>query len=140
MKKKIISVISVALVAVVLVAALVACGPASNPDKALSALKDNGYTAAKDDTVVPAVLRGLGVKDIDCVVSGTNVSDESVESVTIVYFTSSDAANAAWSDVREYATKKNSSENNGDPDTDFVINKSGKMIYYGTSAGVKAAR
>ncbi len=140
MKKKIISVISVALVAVVLVAALVACGPASNPDKALSALKDNGYTAAKDDTVVPAALTLLGVKGIDCVVSGTNVSDESVESVTIVYFTSSDAANEAWSTVRKYATEKNSSDNKGDPDTDFVINKSGKMIYYGTSAGVKAAR
>ena len=137
MKKKIISVISVALVAVVLVAALVACGPASNPDKALSALKDNGYTAAKDDTVVPAALT---LKGIDCVVSGTNVSDESVESVTIVYFTSSDAANEAWSTVRKYATEKNSSDNKGDPDTDFVINKSGKMIYYGTSAGVKAAR
>lgn len=139
MKKKIFAVISVVLVAVVLVAALVACGPASDPEKALSALKDNGYKAAKDSTVVPTALALLGVKGIDCVVSGTSVNDESVETVTIVYFINSDAATDAWSKVKEYAEKQDKSDKEK-KESDFVVKKSGKMIYYGTSAGVKAAR
>lgn len=91
--KKFAKIAAVALVVVLSLAAFVACGPNSDPEKAISALKKNGYTAAKDDTVIPAALRLLGVK-VDSVVTGTKTSGEGdnakIDHVTIIYFASAD--------------------------------------------------
>ena len=58
MKKTIVRILALSLVAIMMCFALVACdAPNADPDKALEALKDNGVTwAVKDDTVTPGLL------------------------------------------------------------------------------------
>ncbi|MCH5157188.1 MAG: hypothetical protein J1G02_04860 [Clostridiales bacterium] len=137
--KKFAKITAVALVAIMALALLVACGPASDPQKAIDALKKHEYTAAKDTTLVPAALTLAGVKGVDAVVSGSKTVKDGdknkVESVTIVYFTDSAAAKDAWAKVEEYAKKDNK-----DNDSDWTVKQSGAMIYWGTSAAIKAAR
>ena len=134
--KKFVKVLALTLVLVMSVAMLASCGaPNKDPEKALEALKENEYTAAKDSTIIPVALALVGVKDIDCVVSGTAKIDDKLEHVTIIYFEDKDAAEAAWEKVQEYAEDKKSDE-----DTDWVIKKSGAMIYFGTKDAVKAAK
>jgi len=131
--KKAMKLLALSLVLVMMVAALASCGgPAADSDDALAALKENDYSAAKDTLIVPTALKLLGVDDIDSVVSGTNKDGEHI---TIVYFEDKDAANGAWEKVKEYAEDKKD-----DDDSDWVIKKSGAMIYWGTSAAVKAAK
>ena len=107
--KKFAKIAALALVVVMSLAMLVACAPNSNPDKALEALKKNGYTAAKDANVVPAALTLVGVKGVDTVISGTKSSgegdDAKVDHVTVIYFASADQAKAAWDKVKSYAEK-----------------------------------
>lgn len=136
--KKTIRLIAVAMVAVMLCLSLASCGgPNADPDKALEALKDNGITlAAKDTTIVPLALKLLGVDGIDCVVSGTGKIDDAYAHATVIYFDEAEDANDAWEKVEEYANKQKDDEA-GD---DWVCKKSGKMIYYGTKAGIKAAK
>ena len=134
--KKFAKITAVVLVAVLALAALVACGPASDPDKAVAALKKHEYAAAKD-TIIAGALKLVGV-NTEAVVKGTKTvkdGDKSkLETVTIVYFTDSAAAKNAWSKVEEYAKKDK------DNDSDWTIKQSGAMIYWGTSAAIKAAR
>ena len=137
--KKFAKIAALALIVVMSLTMLVACAPNSNPDKALEALKKNGYTAAKDANVVPAALTLVGVKGVDTVISGTKSSgegdDAKVDHVTVIYFASADQAKAAWDKVKSYAEKEEDSK-----DSDWTITQSGKMIYYGTKAGIAAAR
>ena len=136
MKRTILRIVALALVAVMSCAMLVSCGgPASDPDKALEALKDNDYAAAKDSTVTPAILKAIGVDGVDCVVSGTNKDGETV---TIVYFDEKDDVNDAWEDVEKIMEKITDKEDR--EDSDWVCKKSGKMIYFGTKTAVKAAK
>ena len=133
--KKAFRILALSLVLVTLVAALASCGgPAADPDDALAALKENDYLAAEDSVVIPTALRVAGVKGIDTVVSGTAVIDDKTEHITIIYFDDKDAANDAWDKVKEYA------EDNKKDDSDWSIKKSGAMIYWGTSAAIKAAK
>lgn len=133
--KKTMKLIALALVLTLSVVMLASCfGPNANPEKAIEALKKNDYKAAEDDTVLPLIFAGLGIKDVDTVVTGTAIIDDKGEHVTIVYFEDADAAKAAWEDVKEYAEKEDKDEE----DTDWTINKSGKMIYWGTKAAIKA--
>ena len=133
--KKFAKVMAVMMVAVIALALLVSCAPNSDPDKALSALKENGYTAARDSLIVPTALTLVGVKGIEVVISGTKVVDGTTEHVTIIYFNNSSSANDAWDDVKKYAE-----DNKDDKDSNWVFAKSGAMIYYGTSAAIKAAK
>ncbi len=136
--KKIISVLLTCVLLVGCMFTLASCGgPNADPDKALEALKSNEYTAAEDKYVIPGILTLAGVKDLDTVISGTKVdkeNDDKVEHVTVIYFEDADAATDAWDKVKEYAEDDKDEE-----DTDWVINKSGAMIYWGTKAGVAAA-
>ncbi|MBO5295011.1 MAG: hypothetical protein J6B71_07215 [Clostridia bacterium] len=133
--KKAFRILALSLVLVTLVAALASCGgPAKDPDDALAALKDNDYVAAEDKLIIPGALKLLGVDGIDSVVSGTATIDDKVEHVTIIYFEDKEAANEAWEDVEKYA------EDNKKDDSDWIVKKSGAMIYYGTSAGITAAK
>ncbi len=140
--KKFTKIFTLALVAVLALTVFVACGPNADPTKALAALKENGYTALSDDTLTPGLLSIAGIKDVDCVVTGTLVvegegeEDDKVEHVTIVYFEDADAAKAAWEDMQEHAAE----EDEDSKDSDWTIKLSGAMIYYGTSAAIKAAR
>ena len=137
--KKFAKIAALALVVVMSLAMLVACAPNSNPDKAIEALKKNGYTAAKDENVVPAALTRVGGKGVEAVISGTKSTGEGdnakVDHVTVIYFASADQAKTAWDKVKSYAEKDKDSK-----ESDWTITQSGKMIYYGTKAGIAAAR
>lgn len=136
MKKSIIKVLALALVAVMM-CALVSCGaPAKDPADAKAALDENGYVATKLDNeglgkLAFAAFELAGIDGATNVVSGTNGDGEHV---TIFYFEDAAAANEQWEDVQEYAEKEK------DDDSDWTVKKSGNMIYFGTSAGIKAAK
>ncbi|MBE6698754.1 MAG: hypothetical protein E7584_00705 [Ruminococcaceae bacterium] len=124
--KKTIKLIALALVLTLSVVMLASClPPNSNPEKAIEKLKGNDYKAAEDDTVLPLIFAGLGIKDVDTIVTGTAVIDKKIEHVTIIYFEDADAAKAAWDDVKEYAEKEDKEEE----DSDWTIDKFGKMIW-----------
>lgn len=135
--KKFGKVIALGIAVIMCVALLVACAPNFDPDKAKKALEDNGYAATK---VSPNVsVGGLEInlnKDVDCIVSGTKIENDKAEHVTIYYYTSAKAASEAWEDMQKEADKEKGDEE----DSDWVCKKSGKMIYFGTKAAVKAAK
>lgn len=136
MKKTIIKILTLTLVAVMVCAVLASCGgPNADPDKALAALKDNGYTAEKVDSTIGLALFSWAGKDIKAIVSGTKGLEDITNSVVIIYYETTDAANAAWDDVKEYVDK-----NDDDEDSEFIVKKSGKMIYMGTEEAIKAAQ
>lgn len=124
MKKTLSIVAIVALVAICCVA-LVACFP-SNPTDAKANLEKNGYVAAEDKLTAVA-LSLVGIKGIDSIITGTNGDDY----CTLVYFEDANKAKDAYAKIEEYVKDK---------DGKAVIKKSGKVIYYGTDAGVKAAK
>ena len=76
----------------------------------------------------------LGIKDVTALVSGTAKKDGKVESVSIIYFENKEAADAEWDDVKKLMDEEK------DDDSNWVIKKSGSMIYFGTEAGIKAAK
>lgn len=132
MKKNILKVVALALIAVMTCAILVACAPASDPDKAIEALEKNDYKAGKDDELIPAALELLGIQDgVDCVVLGAKgKTDLSLldPDLVIIYFEDSSAANDAWDKIKD---EKDWSE----------YKKSGKMIYWADNDDIlKAAR
>lgn len=133
--KKTLQFIALALVLVLSVVTLASCLPPNmDPEKAIDSLKENDFKAAEDDTLLPLVFAGLGIKDVDVVVTGTAIIDNKLEHVTIIYFEDAEAAKEAWEDVKEYAEKEDKEEE----DTDWAIAKFGKMIWYGTEAAIKA--
>ncbi len=135
-------ILCLSLVAVMLCATLASCAPAAKAEDALAALKENGYTAVKSDLLGAAGLAALGIKGVDSVVTGTKTETKddktTVETITIIYFTDANSAKTA----EEKVTSKSDEEkkNNKDEDSNWVFKRSGKMIYFGTKAAVKAAR
>lgn len=140
--KHFVRILTLSLALMMLSLSLVACvAPAKDPAKAESALKEAEYTVAKDDTVVPAIFKGLGY-DLTSVVSATKTEkgedDKTVvDHVTIYYFKDKDAATKAMEKIKEYesADKKEEEDSNW-----VAATQSGAMIYYGTKAAIKAAR
>lgn len=133
--KKFGKIIALSIAVIMCVALLVACAPNSDPDKARKALEDNGYAVTKVNPNVS--LGGIEInlnKDVEWIVSGTKVKDE--EHVTIYYYKTAKAASEAWDEMQKEADKKQGDEE----DSDWVCEKSGKMIYFGTKDAVKAAR
>lgn len=137
--KKVLSIVCLLALTVACLFTMVSCGgPNSDPDKALAALKENGVDwAGKDTVAIPLTLKLAGIENVDCVVSGTGKIEEKYAHITIIYFTDSDSANNAWEKVEEKAeaAKKDAGE-----DSQWVCDKSGKMIYYGTKNAVDAAK
>ena len=107
----------------------------SIPDDALAALKENEYVAVKSEALAVGALALFGIKDVDAVVSGSATIDEKFETVTILYFKDKDAANNAWENAQKYADGEKN-----DKAEDWVVKKSGAMIYFGTPNAVKAAK
>ncbi|MBE6702771.1 MAG: hypothetical protein E7585_05105 [Ruminococcaceae bacterium] len=70
----------------------------------------------------------LGGKDVEATLSATNGK----EFVRIVYYESASAAKDAWEAAYEEFEKEN--------DSDLIIKRSGKMIWSGTKAAIKAAK
>ena len=127
--KKFAKITAVALVAVMVLAALVACGPAADPDKAVSALKSNDYVAGKVTTG--------GYSGMVAMVTGTKgLLTGNLQTITIYYFESTSAANDAWEKIKSDSDK----DKEKNKDSDWVCKKSGKVIYFGTKQAVKDAR
>ena len=139
--KKFVKILSLSLVAVMLLATLASCAPASDPDKAVEALKAEGYTALRDTDGIPTIFKLAGYS-LDVVVTGTKTTKDkdgkkTVESVTIFYFANKEDAEKAYEKVKdeEKDSKKDSEESNW-----VSATKSGKMVYFGTKQAIKDAR
>ena len=133
--KRILKISALTLAMLMMTLALASCfGPAADPAKAEAALKENGYAVTmKDGKLVEAVAMLLGIDDLDAQI--TAISKEDMDDfITIYYFETKEAADKAWDKIKEEAEEKN------DEDTEVVIKKSGKVIYFGTKNAVKAAR
>ncbi len=144
--KKFTKVLALVLVTVFAAVLMVACAPSTNPEKAEKALKDEGYTVVRVSDGSASIagvkidasnyLNALGAEDSDltAVVYGVKGLIGG-ESITILYFKDSATAKEYWDKAQEQYGKDDS-----DKDSDYVIKRSGKMIYFGTKAAVKAAR
>lgn len=137
--KKTVKILALALVAVMAVAMLVACGPASNPDKAAKALEKNGYTVTKitneskaGEMTLNTQAKFMGLEDGD-IVATVSAMNEDKEFITITYFASSSAAKKAWDKSQE-------AKGDDEEDSEIVTKLSGKMIYAGTKKAIKAAK
>lgn len=137
--KKFAKIAALILVVVMSVALLVACAPNSDPDKAGDALKKNGYTTTvvKDAALLSAaeLLLGCDRGDIVARVKGsTTDADKNFQTVTIYYFRDSAAANKFYDKVKSESDKESKDQSN------WIVGKSGAMVYYGTDAAIKAAK
>lgn len=136
--KKFAKIMAVMMLVALTVTALVACGYPADPAKAQEQLEKKGYTviavvggtdAAGKISQAALDIQGAayGVKagELVATVSGTKVDTDKKEtsSVSILYFSSADAANTAWeSDIMKEA--RETAKENGQS-----IKKSGKQIY-----------
>lgn len=144
MKKKIVAIIGVVLVAVMLTAVLVACVP-TDPAKAESNLKSADYNVEKAQGIGAALMVGtvnamtkteVDLTKVDSVVFGGKGSDW----VTIFYFKDSDSAKQYYDGITPALEKlkEEADKNNKEFNTDYGRN--GVAVYLGTTAGVKAAK
>ena len=130
MKKSIIKVLALTLVAVMMCAVLVSCGgPNANPDKAKAALEEAGYTVVlnKGEGLIGGALLPNDVE-------ASLVAYKNGEYIAITYYKEAAGANEAWDEAQEDA-KELEDEYEG-----LVCKKSGKMIYIGTEQAVKDAK
>ena len=137
--KKFTKVLAVSLIVVLSMMALVACAPNSDPAKARASLDEHEYTNSEAIDKIAAATLKLLVDGVDTVVSGSKVVEDKdgnkkMESVTIVYFYQASQAKDAMEDLKKESDKDKEDE------SDWVFEQSGKMIYWGTKEGVKAAR
>ena len=138
MKKKTLLIIlgAVALAAVITLVLCLSFSGADvpeDPNEAVSALQAAEYLDVRleSGTRVSAM---IGVGGLNCKVSGFKISDK-VEFVEIYYFSSDDYADEAWLTLQKLAHE--------DPESsreDFVCEKSGSIIWFGTEAAVSATR
>jgi hypothetical protein len=136
--KKTLKLFVLALAVAMICLTLASCvAPNSDPDKAVQNLKDNNIAwAVKDEYGTPAALKILGVDGVDCAVSGTGEIDGKYAHITIIYFDEAKDAKEAYEKIEEYSEKYQKDTE----DSDWVLKKSGKMIYFGTKDAVKAAK
>ncbi len=138
--KKFAKVMALALIAVLSLAVLVSCGPASDPDKAEAALKENGYAPVHMkgaiSTGATALLLGLKGEDVTDIVFAVNADGDGM---LAIYCKDSGTAKSVLSKAQESIKKiedtlkiKFEGESN--------VQRSGKVLYTGTEAGIKAAR
>ena len=118
------------------------CGVPSDPAKAKENLKKNGY--AVDDTIATADIKVVtlvpyGATFPQNIVSSLWATNADGETVLIVYCKDADSAKKVNEISRKLydEVKKNDKEN--DTKTDIRSGMSGKVVYIGTKAGVKAA-
>ncbi len=130
MRKNIIKITALVLLAVMLCAMLVACGgPNKDPEKAKEALEDAGYTVVfNDGGLIGDHLLPDGAEATLTAIKGDD------EYIAIVYYEDAEAANDAWEDAKEDA------EELKEEYEDIVYKKSGKIIYIGTKQAVKDAQ
>ena len=131
--KKLIRALAIALAISALLLSLVSCtAPAKNPEDAKKALEENSYIIV---TYIdnPSELRTILGKDMG-LVTYLCAADENYENIIYVYYfeTSADAKDA-YKEVGKIMERTAAEEG-------WIIKRSGKMIYTGTEAAVKAAK
>lgn len=138
--KKAIKLIALSLVLVMAVLALASCAaPNADPDKAKEALEDNGYTVQKlSGKISTAAISAIIGEDVDCVITAQKLDkeEETLDVLCVLYFEEADNANDAWEKAQDYAED---AKDDDVEDSDWVVEKSGKMIWFGTKNAVKAA-
>lgn len=135
MKKTILRVVALALLAVMTCMVFVSCGgPASDPDKADKALDKEGYKVLHATNKLEAVALGGWYDGCEEVILATKDKDL----IYVWYFDEKDSANNAWEKIEEFAKKIN--DDAKEEKADIVIKKSGKIIYAGTEQAIKDAR
>jgi len=140
--KKAIKLIALSLVLVMAVLALASCAaPNADPAKAKETLEKNGYSVQKlDGKISTTAISTIVGEDVDCVITAEKIDKEaeSLEILCVLYFEDAEDANDAWEKAKEYADSiKEKSEDAAE--SDWVVDKSGKMIWFGTKNAVKAA-
>ena len=140
MKKRIALISSVLVIVLACAVLFAACAPASDPQKARDNLEDKGYSVILDSSIQPAALTLIGVKGVDTVLEASYSKDDQSEYLCVLYFDSSKKMKEAWEKAKEYAEDEGKDNKEKDDDSDWVVGKSGKMIWYGTKNAVKASR
>lgn len=147
MKKRITLVTSIVVLTLVCAMLFAACAPAADPDTAKKNLKDEGYSTTVydgDGMVVGTALALAGVENVNKVLVASKYSNDTFEFLTVFYFDSAKDANNAVDKAKEYAKDREKEEEKDqkkeEGSIEWVFGKSGKMIWFGTKAAVKAAR
>lgn len=139
-------ILALCMVAVLMVGVLAACAPNKDPKKAAANLKEEGYTVTSvtkgstvDDLAISAVELALKIEGVEAIVSGyKSVKDEDDEMIAIYYFDTAAHAKDAFEKVQD-AIEEDEKDDKSENKKEIVIKKSGKMIYGGTKAAIKAA-
>lgn len=138
--KKFAKIAALVMVAVMSLALLVACGPASDPDKAEKAMKDNGYNpvhlTGALSTGATAALLGLKGDDVTDIVFAVNADGDGM---LAIYCKDSGTAKSVLTKAQEVIEQIETAlkvEFKGESN----VKCSGKVLYTGTEAGIKAAR
>ena len=134
--KKFAKIAAVVLVAVMALAVLVACGPASDPKKAAKALEDKKYVvsavigadSSAKQLVLDGMAKGVGLEAGDIIATVTATNGD--EGISITYFKNASAAKTFWDKNKDSIEKKDG----------WVTKRSGSIIYTGTEQAVKDAR
>ena len=138
--KKSIKLIALSLVLVMAVLALASCAaPNADPDKAEDALEKNDYAVQKYEGKISTGFISLAIgEDVECAITAEKYDKEAekMEFLCVLYFEDADAANDAWEKAQDYAEDQ---KDDDVEDSDWVVDKSGKMIWFGTKNAVKAA-
>lgn len=129
MKKTLTIVAVIALVSVICLA-LVACVPQSY-DKVTAKLDKNEYKWEKSTLTVTALNLVFSVGGVDSEIDEVVVANKGTDFVTVILFDEKEDAKNAFSLVEDYAKEHNKEEG-------LQVKMNGKVIYYGTAAGVAA--
>ena len=137
--KTFVKIIALALVTVFVCATLASCAlmaPNADPEKAEKSLEKKGYEVEliDDKYSLGFISLGTGVSDLECVLTAVDKEDKD-EAVRIYYFAEKESADEAWEKYFEKLAEKAKEE-----DSDIIVKKSGKMIWYGTKKAINAAK
>ncbi len=133
--KNLVRVLSLALVAVLLGAALVSCGgPNADPEKAAEALKEADYLVTTTDSKigVAAAEEIYDIENLDCIVNAIAKGN----AIKIFYFEDAASARDAYDEMEDDIDEILEDIE----EKDVVAKCSGKMVYFGTKQAVKDAK
>lgn len=127
--KKALSIIAVLALVSVLAVALVACVP-SDYEKAVANLEEAGYITTvteADNAISQALLEKAYGAGCIAHVNGTYISTGGGAMINLVYFDSAEHAKAYWDTIKDEEVEEG-----------WKAARSGKVVYVGTEAAIKA--
>ncbi len=129
--KKIISTVLVCVLLLGCVFVLASCGaPNSDPQKAMEALKEEGYT--------DITLKENNNGRTTVYARKDNINEKEFDFIEIFYYKDEAAAKEAWKTLEEEFAKE--AESKKDTDYEIKYGIDGALIYKGTPDAVKAAK